>query len=98
MWDTTKYQYWDIGEVNIITLSDASMARVLRALILCEGKVHSTYCMEKKMFSAELNYKPRYCHVIMRISLPTGAASEFQKLSKCTLSEPPKVTVSKGDS
>ena len=90
-WDNLETKYWDIGEENIITLTNARLAKIMKALILCEGKLHSSFCMEKERGTTKLRYPERSCAVIVRISLPVGSEEEFEELSGCKLSEPPIV-------
>lgn len=96
MWNKQNHKYWDIGEPLFgpsISLADAPMARIMRAIVICDGKIYDTFCMEKKMNSPELKFANRHCRVVMRISLPVGAENEFEKISRFKLSKPPKVSV-----
>ena len=88
-WDAYDQQYWEIE--GHVSLADAPLARVFRALIQCDGRVYRTACMQKKMGSSELQYANRYCGAQLIISLPVGAREEFEKLSKCGLVEPKRV-------
>ena len=90
-WNAYDQQYWEIK--RMVSLADAPLARVFRALIQCDGRVHRTACMEKKIGCSELRFANRYCGAQLIISLPVGAKEEFEKLSKCELVEPKKVHV-----
>jgi len=90
-WGRYDQKYWEIEKM--VSLADAPLARVFRTLIQCEGKVITTFCMEKKLGSSELKYADRYCGVQLIISLPRGSEEEFMELSQCNLIEPAKVGV-----
>jgi len=90
-WNAQDQQYWEIE--GTVSLADATMARIFRSLIQCDGRVCRTFCMEKKSGCSELLYANRYCGVQLIISLPVGARDEFQKLSKCGLIEPMKTNL-----
>lgn len=42
-----EYEYWDLGDVEAISLADKPLANVLRTIILCDGKITDCHCMEK---------------------------------------------------
>lgn len=88
-WNAYSQQYWEIE--GVVSLAEAPLARVFRALIQSDGRVYRTSCMEKKAGCSELVYANRYCGVQLIISLPEGAKEEFEKLSQCGLVEPNKV-------
>ena len=91
-WDKSTRGYWDVGEIPAyITLTEKKLAKLMKALILCDGKVHDIHCGEKKWGTSDLKYKPRYCTALLRISLPLGAEQEFERISGLTLTSPPEV-------
>lgn len=90
-WKTYIQKKWEIE--GVVSLADAPMARVFRALIRCDGELDSAFCMEKHLDSSKLKFDNRYCGVQLLISLPVGAEEEFKKLSKCELKEPQTVHV-----
>lgn len=52
-WDAYDQQYWEIeGKVS---LTEASLARVFRALIQCDGRIYRTFCMEKNLVALNLS-------------------------------------------
>lgn len=91
-WIKGLSRFWDIGEETIISLTEKNLARVLRALIQCEAKVHDTHCLEKKVGSTALRYPTKSCSVVIRISLPVGAEQDFEAISGHKLSKPPRVS------
>lgn len=91
MWDHDNRKTWDVGEETIINLTDKPLSSVMRAIIQCDGTVLSTFSLEKTHSSHELRFKPRYCSVVMRISLPVGSEKIFEEISGHTLSEPEQV-------
>lgn len=86
-----EYQYWDLGEIQPVRPSKASMAAILLALVRCNGKIHDTHSLELK--DGEWLYPTASCAVLFRISLPVGQESRFQELSGFMLSPAPKVGV-----
>jgi hypothetical protein len=94
-WDTNNCKYWDVGEAhnNVITLTKDKLYKIMLALILCDGKLHSSFSLEKKLNSTELMYPKRYCAVVLRISLPIGAEEDFEKISGFIPTTPRKVTI-----
>ena len=93
MWDDKVRKYWDLGEETIVSLSDKKLARVMRALIQCDGQIHDTHCMEKERGGPVLGCPNRSCSVLMRISLPTGAEEDFEVISEQELSEVRQVSI-----
>lgn len=69
-WDAYDQTYWEIE--GIVSLADAPMARVFRALIQCDGRVYRTACMEKHLGCSKLKFANRYCGAQLIISLPVG--------------------------
>lgn len=67
------------------TMSKASMARVMEAVIRTDAKIHNT-------FSLDVDY-PR-AWVTYLIELPIGMEEEFERISLGKLSEPQTVTTS----
>jgi hypothetical protein len=84
-WDKYVRKHWEIE--GVVSLASAPLARVFRAIIQCDGKVHDSFCMEKYLGFSKLKFDNRYCGVQLIISLPVGAEEEFEKLSKCKLRE-----------
>jgi len=93
MWDDKVRKYWDLGEETIISLSDKKLARVMRALIQCDGQIHDMHCMEKDTCGPVLWYPNGSCSVLMRISLPVGAEGDFEVISEQELSEVEQVFI-----
>lgn len=91
-----QYKYWDVGEIasmKIISLTKEKLYKIMLALILCEGKLHSSFSLEKKTGSTQLQYDKKYCSVLLRISLPENAEQHFEKISGFTLTTPPKAVI-----
>ena len=82
-------RFWDLGEEDIICPSKNSLYKIMNALILCGGKMHSSYSLEAR--DGKWEYGTRSCAVLFRISLPVGAEKNFEELSGFKLSEPPKI-------
>lgn len=82
-------KFWDLGEEKIFVPSEKNLARVLNALILCNGKLHSSFSLEIK--DGKWNNATRSCAVNLRISLPIDEEKRFEELSGFPLSEPDKI-------
>lgn len=79
------YTYWDLGDLDVIRMSDKALANVLRSLIQCNGRLHDA-CQVNGHYK-----NPNMNTVSFRISLPSGKAQEFMDISGLGLSSPPRV-------
>lgn len=82
-------RFWDLGEEDIVCPSKNSLYKIMNALILADGKMHSSYSMEAR--DGKWEHPTRSCAVVFRISLPIGKEKLFEELSGFKLSDPPKV-------
>ena len=90
-WDKSERKYWDVGEEILLTLTDKRLAKVMSALVQCDGKVHDIHCGEKKWGEPVLTQQNRFCCALLRISLPQGAEEDFEVISEQILTEPARV-------
>jgi len=96
MWDAYKTKYYDIGEVEpFIRMTDKRLANILRAIITCDGEIHSSFSLEKELNGPIFRYNNRNCAVVIRVKLPIGSEQIFEEISQCKLSEPIKVHLPK---
>lgn len=91
MLTASEYHYWDVGEKQVITMAKEPMARIMRAIIQCDAKIHDTFSLEKDLNSTHLRYPYRHCAVTLRISLPDNMKNEFEQISGFKLTAPPKI-------
>lgn len=81
LWDKTIRQHWIIGSGYKISLGQAPMARLMRALVICDGRIHDIDCIGKHLNSPALPFDRSRCKVRMNISLPCGAEKKFLDLT-----------------
>lgn len=83
----TVSRFWDVGEYDTRppTFTDKSLARVMRALVFCRGRLHDSCIMGNS------GDPDRLKQVLYRISLPIGAEDTFQLISGYNLTNPPDI-------
>jgi len=79
-------RFWELGEHEIITPSQKNLAKILNALILCEGKLHASY--SNAIADRQWSRGTRECDVVFRISLPIGTEDMFRELTGFYLTTP----------
>ena len=78
-------KFWDAGEVEPFpSMSNASMARVMEAIIKTGTKLHCSHTLDASYSRAS---------VVYRVEIPVGLESTFEQISKTKLTEPPVVNV-----
>jgi hypothetical protein len=87
-----EIEYWDLGDVPSNTnqwprMSDACLARILRALIELKGQWLDCYCENHN------GYKPNQVPMNARISLPVGKRNAFEQITGFPLTEPNVIQV-----
>lgn len=90
-WDIKNRIYWDVGEKEIFNLTQYKLASVMKALLLCQGRIHGSMVDHKSVNSCVLIYRPRDHAAVLRISLPEGSKEDFERISGMTLTEPPMI-------
>lgn len=78
----TSYSYWDIGEEQVLRMSDKTLAKFTRALIESNGQL-----VAAAIIDCELKPKPWTA----RILLPDNKTEVFQQLSGIQLTTPDEV-------
>lgn len=86
-----SWQFWDLGELDVVRPSQAALFRIFNALLLCRGRLHDSHSLE--MRDGQWLYPPRSCSVLLRISLPVGEEARFEDLSGFRLRRPPQVHI-----
>lgn len=77
-------KFWDAGEeAPFPTMSKASMARVMEAIIKTGAVMHSSHTLDPEYSRAA---------VVYRVEIPVGMEKAFERISQTTLTEPPKVS------
>ncbi len=79
------YELWDVGEfikTRPPNLSNASLARVMKALLFCGGKLLSSY------IQGDISGPARMCDVLYRIALSPGSKDNFEELSGYSITKP----------
>ena len=71
----TSHEFWDLGEADVIRMSDKALANVLRCLIHTGGTFTSAYEIDGHYKNPNLN------SVLFRVRLPVGKRTEFEFLS-----------------
>lgn len=93
IWDNYLRKYYDIGEEGVITFSKKNMSNIMLALLRCDGELCDSHSLEKKTGSSDFQYKPHLCSVVMRIRLPRGSESEFERISGFKPTIPTRVEI-----
>lgn len=86
------YDFWDLGEADLIRPSGRAMGKIMQALVQCRGRLHSSYSAELDP-EGNWRYAPSSRAVVLRISLPIGRSQMFMDLTGYTLTSPPKVSL-----
>lgn len=84
-------KYWDVGEATPLRPTSSALGHVMNAIILCDGRIHDTYSMEIR--KRDWLFPARSCSIMLRVCLPVGAESDFERISGMKLSVPPEVGV-----
>jgi hypothetical protein len=82
-----SYEFWDLGEKDVIRLSSKAMSKVMLGLIRVQGRLLDTHV------DGDFYLKPQYCTALFRVAIPTGRASEFEEYTGLTLSPIPQVAL-----
>ena len=84
--------FYDLGEENIITPTHKNLAKIMNALILCDGKINDIHSPEAR--GGKWIYpETRSCSVLFRISLPDDKKDQFEELSGYKLSSIPVIGI-----
>lgn len=91
----THRKYWDVGDDfdKVFRLSKDRSQLFLKALLLCDGKIHDMYSLDVSNGEIKYNMKVHQIAVLYRISLPENMESKFNEImGEKYLSEPPIIT------
>lgn len=94
-WDRKERKYWCVGDRKPFRLSRGRSARLLYALVACDGAIHETFSLDFRDGEAFRGMPSHECAAVFLISLPVGAEGRFEEIvGPGFLTEPPRISAS----
>lgn len=85
-------KFWGVGDENIFRLSKDRCQDFVKALLICDGKIHDLFSLDVSHGEIKYNMKPHMVAAVFRISLPVGMEEKFESImGKGWLEEPPQI-------